>query len=172
GTFTTMSSEHYFTGTPETPANFRQFSATLNGKTYQLTTASGIFSPERIDQGTQVLLANSPATPSRGDLLDLGCGWGPIALTMALKSPDATIWAVDVNQRALELVERNAQTLGLKNIRACLPNEVPTEIAFQAIRSNPPIRVGKNELHDLLDRWLVRLLPGADAHLVVQKNLG
>lgn len=167
-----MSSEHYFTVNPESSPNFRPLEVTLNSRVVQLTTASGIFSPDRIDQGTQVLLANSPGTPPSGNLLDLGCGWGPVALTLAMQSPHSTIWAVDVNERALELVNINAKALGLENIRAVLPDQVPEDVTFRAIRSNPPIRIGKNELHNLLMNWLVRLQPGAEAHLVVQKNLG
>lgn len=138
----------------------------------ELTTASGIFSPDHIDIGTRVLLSDAPDAPPTGDLLDLGCGWGPIALTLALESPDAAVWAVDVNERALELVRRNAATLGLSNVRAVLPDDVPDTVSFGTIWSNPPIRVGKAELHALLLRWLPRLGPGADAWLVVQRNLG
>src|SRR3546814_1322170 len=91
---------------------------------------------------------------------------GPIALSTALESPHATVWAVDVNERALDLVRRNARTLGLDNVNACRPEDVPGDIAFMTIRSNPPIRVGKNELHKMLELWLPRLDPGADARLV------
>ena len=105
-------------------------------------------------------------------MLDLGCGWGPIALTLALDSPRATVWAVDVNERALDLVRRNAESLGITNINACRPEDVPDDIGFTTIWSNPPIRVGKNELHDMMTRWLPRLDPGSDAWLVVQRNLG
>jgi 16S rRNA G1207 methylase RsmC len=150
----------------------RSFHARLVGHTYELTTASGIFSPERVDAGTEVLLANTPTPPPGGNLLDLGCGWGPIALSLAIHSPHATVWAVDVNERALDLVRRNARTLGLANINACTPDNVPTDVTFLTIWSNPPIRVGKNELHGLLERWLPRLEPGSDAWLVVQRNLG
>ncbi|HEY5230988.1 MAG TPA: methyltransferase, partial [Galbitalea sp.] len=133
---------------------------------------SGIFSPERIDAGTEVLLANVPAPPPGGNLLDLGCGWGPIALSLAIHSPHATVWAVDVNERALDLTRRNARSLGLDNVNACTPDDVPTDARFLAIWSNPPIRVGKNELHGLLEHWLPRLEPASDAWLVVQRNLG
>ena len=167
-----MASEHYFSSSPESELKLRQFSAHLGGKTYQLTTANGIFSPERVDVGTQVLLANVPTPPPGGNLLDLGCGWGPIALSLALESPRATVWAVDVNQRALDLVRRNAETMGLTNVNAVLPDDVPDEVRFMTIWSNPPIRVGKNELHGMLERWIPRLEPGCDAWLVVQRNLG
>ncbi|MCU1557537.1 MAG: class SAM-dependent methyltransferase [Microbacteriaceae bacterium] len=167
-----MANEHYFSEIPESQLRFRTISVPLGGQTYDLVTSNGIFSPERIDAGTQVLLAHTPPAPPGGDLLDLGCGWGPIALTLAIESPHATVWAVDVNERALELVRRNARTLGLDNINACRPADVPADIEFVSIRSNPPIRVGKDELHNMLAHWIPRLEPGSDAWLVVQRNLG
>jgi 16S rRNA G1207 methylase RsmC len=167
-----MSNEQYFAAQPASELNLRTFHARLAGQVYELNTASGIFSPERIDAGTEVLLANTPAPPPGGNLLDLGCGWGPIALSLAIASPRATVWAVDVNERALDLVRRNARSLGLNNVNACTPDNVPTDVSFMTIWSNPPIRVGKNELHGLLQRWLPRLEPGCDAWLVVQRNLG
>lgn len=167
-----MSTEHYFSEIPESELKYRQIRVILAGQPYELTTSNGIFSPERIDAGTQVLLANTPPAPPGGNLLDLGCGWGPIALTLALDSPHSTVWAVDVNERALELVRRNADTLGLTNINAVKPEDVPENTRFMTIRSNPPIRVGKNELHDMLEFWLPRLDVESDAWLVVQRNLG
>src|ERR1700743_3991039 len=107
-----MSNEHYFSAEPASELKLRSFHARLVGQVYELTTASGIFSPERIDAGTNVLLSTVPAPPPGGNLLDLGCGWGPIALTLGLQSPHATVWAVDVNERALDLVRRHAQSLG------------------------------------------------------------
>ncbi len=150
----------------------RQISVHLAGRDLDLTTSNGIFSPERVDIGTQVLLGNVPNPPPGGHLLDLGCGWGPIALSLALESPHATVWAVDVNQRALDLVRRNAESLGITNVNAVNPDDVPDDVTFMTVWSNPPIRVGKNELHSMLLRWLPRLEPGTDAWLVVQRNLG
>lgn len=166
------SGDHYFTSAPGSDPKLRPITVTLAGRPYELTTAAGIFSPERIDTGTQVLLGNTPAPPPGGDLLDLGCGWGPIALTLALESPHARVWAVDVNERALDVVRRNARTLGLDNVNAVLPADVPESVSFTTIWSNPPIRVGKNELHNLLDAWLPRLSEGSSGWLVVQRNLG
>jgi 16S rRNA (guanine1207-N2)-methyltransferase len=167
-----MASDHYFTGVPGTELKLRTVSVRLSGQDYELTTANGIFSPDRIDQGTAVLLANTPEPPADGNFLDLGCGWGPISLTLALESPGAHIWAVDVNERALDLLRTNAAKLGLTNITAVLPDDVPDDIRFRTLWSNPPIRVGKAELHAMLERWLPRLEPGSDAWLVVQRNLG
>jgi 16S rRNA G1207 methylase RsmC len=166
------SGDHYFSPAPESETNLRPFTVRLAGQTYELVTASGIFSPERIDTGTRVLLDHVPPAPPGGQLLDIGSGWGPLALTLALESPHATVWAVDVNTRALDVLRRNAQKLGLTNINALTPDDVPDDVRFTTIWSNPPIRVGKNELHAILERWLPRLEPGSDAWLVVQRNLG
>ncbi|RZU65720.1 16S rRNA m(2)G 1207 methyltransferase [Microterricola gilva] len=167
-----MASEHYFSADPGSELKLRRITVRLGGQDREVTTSNGIFSPDHIDQGTEVLLRYAPAAPENGDLLDLGCGWGPIALTLALESPGATVWAVDVNDRALELVRRNAAELGLENVKAVRPDELPDGIEFAAIWSNPPIRVGKAELHSMLRKWLPRLAPGADSYLVVQRNLG
>jgi len=167
-----MGSDHYFTAAPASPENLRKIRVSLAGRELEVTTAGGVFSPDRLDAGTAVLLANMPPVPPGGDLLDLGSGWGPVSLSMALAAPHATVWAVDVNERALDLVRRNAEALGLTNVNASLPDDVPEHISFRTIRSNPPIRVGKNELHGLLERWIPRLDERSDAWLVVQRNLG
>ncbi|WP_214465986.1 class I SAM-dependent methyltransferase [Microbacterium flavescens] len=167
-----MGSDHYFSASPASPENLRRVRVTLAGRDVEVTTAGGVFSPDHVDSGTGVLLSNTPPPPPGGNLLDLGCGWGPIALSLAMESPHATVWAVDVNERALDLVRRNAEALGLSNVNAALPDDVPDDVVFRTIRSNPPIRVGKNELHGLLERWIPRLDERADAWLVVQRNLG
>ncbi|MEV8369667.1 methyltransferase [Microbacterium sp. NPDC064584] len=167
-----MSGDHYFSASPASAENLRRIRATLAGAEVELTTAGGVFSPDHVDSGTAVLLANTPPPPPGGHLLDLGSGWGPIALSLAMQAPHATVWAVDVNDRALDLVRRNAHDLGLVSVNAVRPDDVPEDVTFRTIRSNPPIRVGKNELHGLLERWIPRLDERSDAWLVVQRNLG
>lgn len=167
-----MESDHYFSASPSSAENLRRIRVTLGGRSGEVTTAGGVFSPDHVDTGTAVLLANTPPPPPGGHLLDLGCGWGPIALSLAVQSPHATVWAVDVNERALDLVRRNAAEWGVENINAVLPDDVPDSVRLRSIRSNPPIRVGKNELHGLLERWIPRLDERGDAWLVVQRNLG
>jgi len=163
---------HYF-ATPSGAENRRRLTLTLAGRDVEVETADGVFSGERIDLGTRVLLREAPPPPDgAGDLLDLGCGWGPLALAMAMQAPRATVWAVDVNARSVALTRDNARRLGLGGVRAALPEQVPDDVRFAAIWSNPPIRVGKETLHELLLRWLPRLLPGGAAHLVVQRHLG
>ena len=137
-----------------------------------LTSDRGVFGHGQVDTGTKLLLVTMEAPPSSGDLLDIGCGTGAIALTMARRSPGATVWAIDVNRRARDLTAANAARLGLHNVRVTSPDEVPADVRFAAIWSNPPIRIGKPALHELLLRWLARLTPEAEAHLVVQKHLG
>jgi 16S rRNA (guanine1207-N2)-methyltransferase len=167
-----MSSDHYFSSSPRSDFSTRTIRVRLAGRDLDLVTAGGVFSPEHLDQGTRVLLDSVPPPPADGHLLDLGAGWGPIALSLALQSPDATVWAVDVNERALDLVRRNAARHGITNVNAALPGDVPADVRFAAIWSNPPIRVGKQELHAILAQWLPRLEAHAAAWLVVAKHLG
>ena len=165
--------DHYFTDSPAaTDAERRPLEVTLAGREVTVETAGGTFSPTGLDKATAILLDTVPQPPSAADLLDIGCGWGPIALTLALRAPEATVWAVDVTERALDLTRRNAAALGLTNVRTARPDEVPANLPFAAIWSNPPIRIGKPAVHELLRTWLPRLAPGADAHLVIGKNLG
>jgi 16S rRNA (guanine1207-N2)-methyltransferase len=164
---------HYFrTPDPQTTQTSRELDLVLADTRVTLTASSGVFSSERLDLGTRVLLREVPPPPETGDLLDLGCGWGPLAVTQALFSPQSTVWAVDVNDLALELTGINAGRAGVSNIRPVHPDSIPDDVRFAAIWSNPPIRIGKAALHELLLLWLPRLLPGAQAHLVVQRHLG
>ncbi|GAB3274951.1 methyltransferase [Sinomonas notoginsengisoli] len=167
-----MDQAHYFNADPDVPDVRRPLAVVLNGREVTLRTSAGIFSPDGVDKGTAVLLAEVPEPAPQGHLLDIGCGWGPLALTMALRSPAATVHAVDVNTRSLSLTQENAAVLGLDNVRAQLPDEVDPDVRFATIWSNPPIRIGKAALHELLLMWLPRLAAGGEAWLVVQKNLG
>lgn len=173
-------SEHYFSETPAGEFKTREIEVVLAGQPHRVLTAGGVFSPEHLDGGTAVLLraleSGQEALEGQGSdrpaILDLGCGWGALALSAALHHPDAEVWAVDVNERARDLTARNAALLGLNNVRTVAPDEVPAEVQFTAIHSNPPIRVGKQVLHEMLRSWLPRLVPGGEAHLVVAKHLG
>jgi 16S rRNA (guanine1207-N2)-methyltransferase len=167
-----VSGEQYFTAHPGGPARRRPVSVELAGRRVVVQTAGGVFSPAGVDTGTQVLLREAPRPPQQGTFLDLGCGWGPIALSLGLLSPAAIVYAVDVNERALELTRTNATAAGLDQVSVCRPDDVPKDIRFDLVWSNPPIRVGKKVLHNLLGTWLPRLAKGGEAYLVVQKNLG
>lgn len=176
-----MSDEQYFTKQPKSKSKL-----SLNGESKRdqritwrvgttdlhLITDSGVFSRHGIDAGTAVLIENAPAPPHTGTFLDLGCGSGALAITLATLSPQATIWAVDVNERAVSLTRRNATSNQCPNLHAVGPEGVPPDTTFDVIWTNPPIRIGKQDLHTLLNTWLSRLSENGQAWLVVNRNLG
>lgn len=158
---------HYFTN-DDAPLVTREIQATVFGHDLTFTTANGVFSGSRLDPGTAVLL-RSVDPPAAGRVLDLGCGFGPIAVGLAVASPAVIVDAVDVNDRALELTRRNAERAGVADRVATTS---PADASYDEIWSNPPIRIGKAALHELLLAWLPRLKPDGIAWLVASKNLG
>ena len=165
--------EHYFTADPTTPFTRVPVRANVWGHWLELTSGSGVFAQGRLDIGTGVLLREEPPPVHAREVLDLGCGYGVIGLAIAVAVPEARVTAIDVNERALLLARENAERLGVADrFTACLPDEVPSGATYDEIWSNPPIRVGKDALHELLLRWLPRLTPEGRAVLVVGKNLG
>jgi 16S rRNA (guanine1207-N2)-methyltransferase len=170
--------DQYFAASPTVASAPRQVDLVLpEGELIHLTTDAGVFSAERVDPGTRALLVEGPPLPvdRPAVLADVGCGYGAIAVALARRAgPDSTIWAVDVNERARDLCRTNAEANDVADrIRVVAPHEVPADLVLDQLWSNPPIRVGKVALHDLLGTWLVRLRPGiGTAALVVQKHLG
>jgi len=162
---------HYFDEEPAVASDVAVVDVALPDVAFTMTTDRGVFSHGHLDTGTSLLLREAPAPAAAGDLLDLGCGSGAIALTMALRSPSARVWAVDVNARALELTAANAAR-NTVTIHTATPDDVPDDVRFATIWSNPPIRIGKPQLQRLLLRWLSRLTDDGTAMLVVQKHLG
>jgi 16S rRNA (guanine1207-N2)-methyltransferase len=168
-----MTDEHYFTADPQAAFKRIPVSANVWGHWLELTSGSGVFAHGRLDIGTGVLLREQPAPESARSVLDLGCGYGVIGLAIAVAVPGCTVTAIDVNERAVLLANENAAGLGLGDrFRACLPEAVDPDASYDEIWSNPPIRIGKDALHDLLLSWLPRLEPEGRARLVVGKNLG
>jgi 16S rRNA G1207 methylase RsmC len=164
--------EHYFTADPSAPFTREPLTATVWGHDLALLSGSGVFSRGHLDIGTAVLFRETEPPAAGDSFLDLGCGYGVVAAALGTVRPDATVWAVDVNERALLLTRDNATRLGLRGVRAATPDEVPDDVTFDEIWSNPPVRIGKQALHELLLRWLPRLRPEGRAVLVVGKNLG
>ncbi|HET7385683.1 MAG TPA: methyltransferase [Nocardioidaceae bacterium] len=167
-------SDHYFSADPSVA--FKRVPVTVDvwGRRLRLTSGSGVFARGRLDTGTAVLFRQThPPAPGRRTFLDLGCGYGVIAVALAEAVPEATVWAVDVNERALALTRDNAAAAGVESrLTATTPGGVPAAVRFDEIWSNPPIRIGKPALHELLRTWLPRLVPGGRAVLVVGRNLG
>jgi 16S rRNA (guanine1207-N2)-methyltransferase len=164
--------EHYFSADPTVPFERIPVEASVWGHDLDLVSGSGVFAKGRLDVGTAVLFRETEP-PRGGRILDLGCGYGVIGLACALAAPAAQVTAVDVNERAVLLANENAKALGVADrYRASTPAGVPADVAFDELWSNPPIRIGKEALHDLLLTWLPRLVPGGRAVMVVGKNLG
>ena len=167
-----VSGSQYFAPRPAVTSDRREVALLLPDRSLRIVTDRGVFGYGEVDAGTRYLLLDGPPVPTSGQLLDLGCGTGAIACTLAARSPEAVVWAVDVNERALACCAASAEANGLTNVRTCRPDEVPDGVRFGAIRSNPPIRVGKAVLHGLLGTWLARLDRDGEAVLVVHKHLG
>src|ERR1051326_1712581 len=136
-----MGEDHYFSAEPSSSVREREIAFMIAGRVYRLTTASGVFSGDRLDPGTAVLLRKTPLPGPRGGVfLDLGCGYGPIACALADTSPDARVYAVDVNNRALDLTRRNADAAGLGHgVIPPRPEDAPPQVGFDEIWRNPPI---------------------------------
>ena len=170
-------SEHYFTSSPTAAAQERTRSFLIRGREHTVTTASGVFCPDRLDRGTRVLLDHVPDPPATGTLLDLGCGLGPVALALADAAPRARVLATDVNERALELTARNAAAAGHSGVRVLEASALRAQLERDGARldliwSNPPVRIGKEALHSLLGSWLELLAPDGEAWFVAARNLG
>lgn len=166
---------HYFSERPTTASAPSTVQLLLPDFSCTLASDRGVFAKDALDPGTKLLLLDGPrpAPSENGALLDLGCGYGPIAVALAHRAPAATVWAVDVNERARDLCARNAESCGVaERLTVVKPDAVPADVQFAGIWSNPPIRVGKAALHAILLRWLPRLAAGATATLVVHKHLG
>ena len=163
---------HYFDPAPVVESKPRKVHLHVGELALELQADRGVFGSRGVDLGTLVLLREAPLPPAQGDILDLGSGYGPIAIVLARQAPAARVWAVDVNQRALELTRTNAAGADVPNVTAVTPDQVPSDVRFDAIYSNPPVRIGKAPLHELLLTWLQRLRPEGRAYLVVQRNLG
>jgi 16S rRNA G1207 methylase RsmC len=164
--------EHYFSADPSVAFKRAPVRASVWGHELELTSGSGVFAQGRLDIGTAVLFRETEP-PGGGRVLDLGCGYGVIGLAVAVASTDAVVTAVDVNERAVLLANENATALGVTDrYTATTPDGVAGDAAYDEIWSNPPIRIGKDALHELLLTWLPRLAPGGRAVMVVGKNLG
>jgi 16S rRNA (guanine1207-N2)-methyltransferase len=163
---------HYFEESPQSRSDERTIDVALPDVSFEMRTDRGVFSHGRLDTGTAILLRGAPPPPADGTFVDLGCGAGAIALTLAMRSPLARVLAVDVNSRARSLCSDNAARLGLKNVAVVHPDDVAGDTAVDLIWSNPPIRIGKPALHAMLTTWLGRLVSGGSAVLVVQRHLG
>src|SRR6202049_4351589 len=137
-----VSQDHYFNVDPKVASHPRTIRVPLPALSFVLDTDRGVFAQGHLDFGTDLLLRSLPAVPP-GELVDVGCGYGAIAITLPLRSPAARVRAVDVNRRALDLCALNADRAGARNVVPVEPDAVPDRIRFAAVYSNPPVRLGE-----------------------------
>jgi len=166
---------HYYSQEPTTEHDFEQWSFELKGKNFQFVTDSGVFSRETVDFGSRVLIDtfNLEELPADGKILDVGCGYGPIGLAIAFAS-QRFVEMVDINSRAVELAQGNANRNGIKQVDIHQSNiyEAVHEETYAAIVSNPPIRAGKKVVHEILTEAYPRLKSGGTLTIVIQKKQG
>lgn len=165
---------HYYTENPDLAHDLEQWSFELRGKKFQFLTDSGVFSRNTVDFGSRVLIdAFEWEELPEGRLLDVGCGYGPIGLTLAAIS-GRTVEMIDVNQRAVALAQENAQKNQIENVDIHASNIYADihETQYAAILSNPPIRAGKKVVHEILSEAHPLLVVGGTLTVVIQKKQG
>ena len=163
--------DHYYTAQPESEHREREFPVTVRDRTLRFTTDAGVFSRGELDPGSRLLIESMGALS--GDVLDLGCGWGPVGAFLAAFNPEARLILSDVNERAAELAGWNLAKNGIKNARAVASDgfgNLPE--ALDHVVTNPPIRAGKQVIYGLFDEAWRRLRPGGTLTLVIRKQQG
>lgn len=165
--------DHYFTQDPSADHEYREFTATLRGMSFTFTTDANVFSRDRVDFGS-ALLIEVMRLPATGNVLDLGCGYGPIGIAAAKLAPGAQIHMVDVNQRAADLARRNAERNGASNVEIHSGDGLSPvrAVSFDLVLTNPPIRAGKKVIYAMIDEAKEALRPGGSLWVVIQTKQG
>ena len=166
-----VSDNHYFSDNPQSTSGEKKIDVQLGSSKVSVFTDAGVFSPQSLDKGTAVLLRHLDLAQSQGKVMDLGSGWGPISLALAIENPRVEVVSVEINPRANQLLDKNAELLEINNINQLQLEQIQGN-SIDQIWSNPPIRIGKKQLHALLSEAFSKLKIGGNAYLVVQKHLG
>ncbi len=169
-----MNNSHYFINDKNLPSKERTVEYEINGIKFQLISDQGVFSKNELDKGSRILIETLLPLTLKGKMLDIGCGIGPIGLTLAYFSPSLNVTCSDVNTRALALCERNAQKLSLSQRVTCLQSDIYIEIEglYDSIVSNPPIRAGKKVTYAIYVDAKSHLIDGGSLYVVVRKAQG
>ncbi|KQL52113.1 16S rRNA methyltransferase [Heyndrickxia shackletonii] len=167
-------SEHYYSRNPEVESKPVYWNFTLRGNLFRFKTDQGVFSKSEVDFGSRLLIENFAMPEIQGPILDVGCGYGPIGLSIAKSEPDCLVHMVDVNQRAIELARENASSNQIPNVEIYESDrfENVSEQNFSAIVTNPPIRAGKKIVHEILTKSYEYLLSKGELWVVIQKKQG
>jgi len=166
--------EHYYSKKPQTESKPMSWSYSLRGNKFNFVTDSGVFSKSEVDFGSRVLIDTFKVPAIAGDVLDVGCGYGPIGLSIAKTETDRTVHMVDINERAVELSQKNADSNGVQNVRIYESDGLTgvTESEFAAILTNPPIRAGKETIFRFYQDAYSKLQVGGELWVVIQKKQG
>ncbi|QHT45157.1 class I SAM-dependent methyltransferase [Bacillus sp. SB49] len=167
-------SEHYYSKKTSAASEERSWTFQLKGHTFTFTTDRAVFSKGEVDFGSRVLIDSFRAPEAEGDFLDLGCGYGPIGMSLAKHYPDRHVWMVDVNERALNLAERNAAANGITNVTVQESDRMQAvkDHRFAAVLTNPPIRAGKEVVHSMFEEAGQSLVDQGELWVVIQKKQG
>jgi 16S rRNA (guanine1207-N2)-methyltransferase len=167
-------SEHYYARNPKVKSEPKEWFAELLGKKLQFKTDAGVFSKGEVDFGSRLLAETFVMPVTEGDVLDVGCGYGPIGLSIAASYPERNVHMIDVNERALALCAHNAEQNGISNAKIYPSNALTAVTAegFAAILTNPPIRAGKETVFSFYDGAFSKLRVGGELWVVIQKKQG
>ena len=165
---------HYFQDDPTLASKERRLSLDIDGKHLEFLSDNGVFSKDKIDEGTIIFLKVLVPLRLSGKILDLGCGYGPIGLTIAITSPDARVDLADINPRAVALCDKNARILGLSQRVTCLQSDIYEKIEgpYDSIVVNPPIRAGKIVTYAMYEGAKQNLIDGGSLFIVIRKAQG
>lgn len=167
-------SDHYYSKKPQSKSNPKTQDYQLLGRTYRLTTDTGVFSKNQIDYGTRLLIESFKSPSINGKLLDLGCGYGPLGVAIADHFPERKIVLVDINERAISLAQKNIDQNNIKNAEVILSDGFLQirNYQFAAILTNPPIRAGKKVVYQMFEDSKDALYKGGELWIVIQKKQG
>lgn len=164
--------DHYYTREPQSESRPVECEYVYRGERLRFVTDAGVFSKGEVDNGTRLLLEALPEQMS-GEILDLGCGWGVIGISIAKKWPECRVTMADVNLRALELSRENAKKNRVET--ECIESDGMAALAsrtFDAVVTNPPIRAGKQVIYQMFADAAKSLKPGGALYLVIRKQQG
>lgn len=167
--------DHYYTSKPSSESHREKWETVIDSKKFTFTTDSGVFSKNNIDVGSEVLMTTAETVNfPKGNLLDIGCGYGPIGIYLGKIFPERKIEMIDVNERAIDLAQFNAKENGVSNVQIYQSNlfEEVENKEFAGIISNPPIRAGKTVVHEILEKSHDYLVEGGYLLIVIQKKQG
>lgn len=167
--------EHYYSHKPDVVSNPKFWDFTLKGRTFRFKSDNGVFSKKEVDFGSRLLVESFNLSETvEGNILDVGCGYGPIGISIAAAYPDRTIEMIDINSRAVELSKENAASNGIANVKIYESDRFDKVASnqFAAILTNPPIRAGKSVVHEILEESYRSLVAGGELWVVIQKKQG